>query len=50
MKCEKGVTKMQDKLTSAVHFIEVNRDEMGDKKSLNMLLKALKKIINEGEK
>ncbi|WP_340191385.1 hypothetical protein [Bacillus amyloliquefaciens] len=41
---------MKDKLTSAVHFIEVNRDEMGDKKSLNMLLKALKKIINEGEK
>lgn len=44
----KGVTEMKDKLTSVVHFIEVNRDEMGDKKSLNMLLKALKKIINEG--
>ncbi|AFJ61996.1 MULTISPECIES: hypothetical protein [Bacillus] len=41
---------MQDKLTSTIHFIEVNRDEMGDKKSLNMLLKALKKIINEEEK
>ncbi|KIN51221.1 hypothetical protein B4073_1745 [Bacillus subtilis] len=35
----KGATEMQDKLS---------RDEMGDKKSLNMLLKALKKIINEG--
>ncbi|MGG0066031.1 hypothetical protein ABEX95_05485 [Bacillus subtilis] len=39
---------MKDKLTSAVHFIEVNRDEMGNKESLNILLKALKKIINEG--
>ncbi|MEC2062621.1 hypothetical protein [Bacillus inaquosorum] len=38
---------MKNKLTSAVHFIEVNRDEMGDKESLNMLLKALNKIINE---
>ncbi|WP_426568811.1 hypothetical protein P5614_022370, partial (plasmid) [Bacillus velezensis] len=46
----RGATEMQDKLMSAVHFIEVNRDEMGDKKSLNMLLKAVKKIINEGEK
>lgn len=44
----KGVTEMKDKLTSAVHFIEVNRDEMSDKESLNMLLKALNKIINEG--
>ncbi|MGD1413436.1 hypothetical protein [Bacillus stercoris] len=39
---------MKDKLTAAVHFIEVNRDEMGNKESLNILLKALKKIINEG--
>lgn len=46
----KGVIEMKDKLTSAVHFIEVNRDEMGDKESLNMPLKALKKIINEGRK
>lgn len=44
----KGEPEMNDKLTSAVHFIEMNRDEMGDKESLNMLLKALKKIINEG--
>ncbi|MED4848292.1 hypothetical protein [Bacillus atrophaeus] len=41
---------MKDKLISAVNFIEVNRNEMKDKKSLDMLLKALKKIINEGEK
>lgn len=33
-----------------VYFIEVNWDEMGDKKLLNMFLKVVKKIINEGEK
>ncbi|WP_272947788.1 hypothetical protein [Bacillus amyloliquefaciens] len=41
---------MKDKLISTVSFIEANRNEMKDKKSLDMLLKALKKIINEGEK
>ncbi|MED1228358.1 hypothetical protein P4T89_12610 [Bacillus nakamurai] len=41
---------MKEKLSLAVNFIENNRDEMGNKKSLDMLLKALKKIINEGEK
>ncbi|MFP3417979.1 MULTISPECIES: hypothetical protein [Bacillus] len=38
---------MKEKLITAVGFIEANRKEMGDKKSLNMLLKALDRLIKE---
>nr|MDH3154354.1 hypothetical protein [Bacillus licheniformis] len=36
---------MKNKLKNAVHYIEANRDEMGDKKALDLLIKALKKIV-----
>lgn len=38
---------MKNKLKNAVHYIEANRDEMGDKKALDLLIKALKKIAAE---
>ncbi|GIN68487.1 MULTISPECIES: hypothetical protein [Bacillus] len=38
---------MKDTLKIAINFIEVNRKELGDKKALDMLLKAIKKIAAE---
>ncbi|MEC0764971.1 hypothetical protein P8898_21995 [Bacillus haynesii] len=38
---------MKNKLKNAVQYIEANRDEMGDKKALDLLIKALKKIAAE---
>ncbi|MED2945524.1 hypothetical protein P4284_23470 [Bacillus swezeyi] len=38
---------MKNKLKNAVHYIEANRDEMGDKKALDLLIKAIKKIAAE---
>ncbi|MEM5028976.1 hypothetical protein WKH33_08150 [Priestia sp. WB3] len=40
---------MKDSLIAAVSFIQANRKEMGDKTSLNMLLKALDKLIKEAK-
>ncbi|WP_302052523.1 hypothetical protein [Bacillus licheniformis] len=40
---------MKDKLKIAVHHIEVNRDEMGEKKVLDLLIKAIKKIAAEAD-
>ncbi|MGK4040845.1 hypothetical protein AB0Y20_00990 [Heyndrickxia oleronia] len=37
---------MKDKLENIVMFIEANRDELGNKKALDMTLNALRKIIN----
>lgn len=53
--------KMEDKLSmdiedikgrvaAATHFIEVNREEMGDRLALNELLNDLKNIITEGDR
>ena len=45
----KGEQIMKANLASAISFIEANRDEMGDKKSLDMLIKAVKKSLNSEE-
>ncbi|MGD6829358.1 hypothetical protein [Bacillus pumilus] len=40
---------MKEKLITAVGFIEANRNEMGDKESLNMLLKALDRLNKDSK-
>lgn len=40
---------IKDNLTIALHFIESNREDLGDKKALDLLLKGVKKVIKSGE-
>lgn len=39
---------IKDDLTIALHFIESNREDLGDKKALDMLLKGIKRIVKKG--
>lgn len=38
---------IRNDLAVAVTFIEVNREDLGDKKALDMLLKGIKRIVKE---
>lgn len=38
---------IKDDLTTALHFIESNREDLGDKKALDMLLKGIKRIVKK---
>ncbi|QZA70254.1 hypothetical protein 278BB001_103 [Bacillus phage 278BB001] len=40
---------IKNDLTTALHFIESNREDLGDKKALDLLLKGIKKVIKAGE-
>lgn len=46
----KNTLSTRDRLGIAIHFIEANREEMGDKEALNSLLDAMKNIITEGDR
>ncbi|WZK93419.1 hypothetical protein [Bacillus phage BvP] len=49
-KLSMGIEDITDRLNIAIHFIEVNREEMGDRVALNELLNDLKNIITEGDR
>ncbi|WCS69019.1 hypothetical protein Goe17_01600 [Bacillus phage vB_BsuM-Goe17] len=47
-KLSMDIEDITDKLNIAIHFIEVNREELGDVDALNMLLKGIKRVIEGG--
>ncbi|AYJ76022.1 hypothetical protein BSP14_147 [Bacillus phage BSP14] len=47
-KLSMDIEDITDRLNIAIHFIEVNREELGDVDALNMLLKGIKRVIEGG--
>ena len=49
-KLSMDIEDIKGRVAAATHFIEVNREEMGDRLALNELLNDLKNIITEGDR